>query len=93
VVAFASAMCLELRQTQSPDPHPLVITESRDTSTYTQLLPEECLPTGFGCKASHNIVVIKFMAPKIELIPDKCKLKIARSTAPPEWLPMLDSGG
>ena len=31
-----------------------------------------------------NIVVIKFIEPKIDEIPDKCKLKIAKSTAPPE---------
>jgi hypothetical protein len=30
------------------------------------------------------IVVIKFAAPKIELIPAKCNEKIAKSTAPPE---------
>jgi hypothetical protein len=31
-----------------------------------------------------KIVVIKLLAPKIELIPAKCKLNIAKSTAPPE---------
>jgi hypothetical protein len=31
-----------------------------------------------------KIVVIKFEAPNIELIPDKCKLNIAKSTEPPE---------
>jgi hypothetical protein len=31
-----------------------------------------------------KIVVIKFIAPKIELIPAKCKLNIAKSIAPPE---------
>jgi hypothetical protein len=30
------------------------------------------------------LVHIKFIAPKIEAAPDKCKLKIAKSTAPPE---------
>jgi hypothetical protein len=30
------------------------------------------------------MVVIKFAAPKIEEIPAKCKLKIAKSTEPPE---------
>ena len=38
-----------------------------------------------GCRIL-IIVVIKFIAPNIELIPAKCKLKIARSTEPPEWL-------
>ena len=35
------------------------------------------------------IVTIKFIAPKIEEIPAKCKLKIAKSTEPPEcaWIP------
>jgi hypothetical protein len=40
-----------------------------------------------------NIVVIKFTVPKIEDIPAKCKLKIAKSTEPPEWNPILDNGG
>lgn len=31
-----------------------------------------------------KIVEIKFTAPKIEAAPDKCRLKIAKSTAPPE---------
>jgi len=30
------------------------------------------------------IVVIKFIAPKIDEIPAKCKLNIAKSTEPPE---------
>lgn len=40
-----------------------------------------------------KIVVIKLTVPKIEEIPDRCKLKIAKSTEPPEWNPMLDNGG
>jgi hypothetical protein len=39
------------------------------------------------------IVQIKFIAPKIDAAPDRCRLKIAKSTAPPEWAVMLDSGG
>ena len=31
-----------------------------------------------------KIVVMKFIAPNILLIPAKCKLKMARSTEPPE---------
>lgn len=31
-----------------------------------------------------RIVVIKFIAPNIDEIPAKCKLKIAKSTDPPE---------
>jgi hypothetical protein len=31
-----------------------------------------------------TIVVIKFIAPNIELIPAKCKLIITKSTDPPE---------
>lgn len=31
-----------------------------------------------------NIVQMKFIAPKIEAAPETCKLKIAKSTAPPE---------
>jgi hypothetical protein len=30
------------------------------------------------------MVQIKLIAPKIEAAPDKCRLKIAKSTAPPE---------
>jgi hypothetical protein len=32
-----------------------------------------------------KIVTIKLIAPKIEEIPDKWRLKIAKSTAGPEW--------
>jgi hypothetical protein len=38
-------------------------------------------------------VVIKLIAPKIDEIPDKCKLKIARSTDPPECEFNDDNGG
>lgn len=38
-------------------------------------------------------VVIKFTAPKIELIPAKCNLKIAKSTEEPLWAILDDSGG
>lgn len=40
-----------------------------------------------------NTVVIKLTAPKIEEIPAKCKLKIAKSTEPPEWNSIPASGG
>lgn len=33
------------------------------------------------------------MAPKIEDAPDKCRLKIAKSTEPPECAVALDKGG
>lgn len=36
---------------------------------------------------------MKFIAPNILLIPAKCRLKIARSTDPPEWLWIPDRGG
>jgi hypothetical protein len=32
-----------------------------------------------------KIVTIKLIAPIIEEAPDRCRLKIARSTAGPEW--------
>ena len=40
-----------------------------------------------------NAVVMKFMAPNNDDIPDRCKLKIAKSTDAPEcdWIP--DKGG
>ena len=40
-----------------------------------------------------QIVQIKFIPPKIEDTPDKCKLKIAKSTAGPEWYWILLNGG
>jgi len=40
-----------------------------------------------------KIVVIKFTAPKIEAAPDKCKLKIAKSTEGPECAAALLKGG
>ena len=40
-----------------------------------------------------SIVVIKLIAPKIEEIPDKCRLKIAKSTEAPEWDWIPDNGG
>jgi len=39
------------------------------------------------------IVVIKLIEPAIEEIPDKCKLKIAKSTEPPEWAVIPERGG
>jgi hypothetical protein len=38
-------------------------------------------------------VTIKFIAPKIDEIPAKCKLKIAKSTAPPECANIPLNGG
>ena len=38
-------------------------------------------------------VVMKFIAPNREDIPAKCKLKIARSTLPPEWAKIPAKGG
>ena len=40
-----------------------------------------------------KIVVIKLVAPNKEDAPAKCRLKIAKSTDPPEWYSMLDKGG
>jgi len=39
------------------------------------------------------MVVIKLIAPKIEAAPDKCKLKIAKSTEGPECACALLKGG
>jgi hypothetical protein len=39
------------------------------------------------------IVVIKLIAPKMDLAPAKCKEKIERSTLAPEWDKFLDNGG
>ena len=38
-------------------------------------------------------MTIKLIAPNKEEIPAKCKLKIAKSTAAPEWAVILDKGG
>jgi len=40
-----------------------------------------------------NTVAIKLIAPNNEEIPAKCKLKIAKSTAPPEWASIPLNGG
>jgi len=40
-----------------------------------------------------NTVTIKLIAPIIDDAPDKCKLKIAKSTAGPEWAWILLKGG
>lgn len=36
---------------------------------------------------------MKFIAPKIELIPARWRLKMAKSTDPPEWNSIPDNGG
>jgi hypothetical protein len=40
-----------------------------------------------------RIVTIKLIAPKMDEIPERWRLKIARSTAGPEWAWIPDSGG
>lgn len=40
-----------------------------------------------------RIVLIKFIAPKIDEIPARCKEKIAQSTDGPEWAILLLRGG
>lgn len=40
-----------------------------------------------------TIVEIKFSAPKIDEIPAKCKLKIAKSTDAPLWAILEERGG
>lgn len=40
-----------------------------------------------------NMVQIKLIAPRIDEAPDRCKLNIARSTAPPECAVILERGG
>ena len=40
-----------------------------------------------------NIVVMKFIAPKSDEIPDKCKPNIAKSTLGPLWLCIPERGG
>ena len=40
-----------------------------------------------------TIVQIKLIAPRIEAAPDKWRLKIAKSTDPPEWAIIPDNGG
>jgi hypothetical protein len=38
-------------------------------------------------------ILIKFTAPRIDLIPAKCYEKIAKSTDQPAWAMFLESGG
>lgn len=40
-----------------------------------------------------KIVLMKFIAPNIEEIPERCRDNIAKSTLPPEWNDLLDKGG
>jgi hypothetical protein len=40
-----------------------------------------------------NTVVMKLLAPKIEEIPAKCRLKMAKSIEPPEWKSIELNGG
>ena len=40
-----------------------------------------------------KIVVMKLIAPRIDEAPDRCKLKIAKSTEGPEWNSIDDKGG
>ena len=40
-----------------------------------------------------NVVTMKLIAPNNEETPAKCRLKIAKSTAPPECDWILDKGG
>jgi hypothetical protein len=40
-----------------------------------------------------TIVVMKFIAPKIDDAPARCKLKIAKSIEPPEWKSIDANGG
>lgn len=70
----------------------------KDNNNNTAVINTAQTNNGNLCKVNpgaliFKIVVIKFEAPKIELIPDKCKLKIAKSTEPPEWYSILESGG
>ena len=39
------------------------------------------------------MVQIKFIAPNIEAIPDKCRLNISKSTDTPECVTLPDNGG
>lgn len=39
------------------------------------------------------VVVMKFTAPRIDEIPARCRLKMARSTEAPLWAVFLDRGG
>lgn len=39
------------------------------------------------------IVVMKLIAPSNDDTPAKCKLNMAKSTDPPEWASIPDSGG
>jgi hypothetical protein len=51
-------------------------------------------------QACRSIIIYSFtrihgtnFIPNKDDIPARCRLKIARSTLPPEWLWMLDNGG
>ena len=56
----------------------------RSLALYTQIILNLCKLIPFVL--IFKTVVMKLMAPNKEEIPDKCKLKIAKSTEAPEWL-------
>lgn len=70
----------------------------RESSRRKAVIRTDHTKRGMRCRISPGprmlkTVTIKLIAPRIEDAPDKCKEKMARSTAPPEWDAMLDKGG
>ena len=61
----------------------------KDSKSRNAVIKMDRVNKGNLCKGKlldriFNMVQIKFIAPRIEAAPERCKLKIAKSTAPPE---------
>lgn len=70
----------------------------RDKSSKTAVIKTDQTNKGVALSLIPSIrifimVVIKLIAPKIDLTPAKCKLKIVKSTETAEWANPLDRGG
>ena len=70
----------------------------RDNNNKNEVTKTDQTNRGNRCKVKPGdlilkIVVIKLIDPNIEAAPDKCKLKIAKSTEGPEWACKLLKGG
>jgi hypothetical protein len=69
-----------------------------DNNNKTAVIKTAQTNKGVRCKyiPRHLILIIvdiKLIAPKMDEIPAKCKLKIAKSTELPVWAGILESGG
>jgi len=69
-----------------------------DKSSKTAVIKTDQTNSGIESRVKEEermfiMVVMKLMAPRIEEIPAKCRLKIAKSTEIPEWNILSARGG